>query len=96
MKYYYNRKPNYGALTDLSKAMNEVLGDDSGRTVSTRTAHGFKSVFNSLDMGENEAEDIVHAGIGAAGLLLASKNEGAQAAGALLSFILLICYHSGK
>ncbi len=88
---------NYGALTDLSKAANELLGDKSGRTVSMRTAHGFKNVFNLNDeMTDNTAEDIVHAGMLASVALLSSKNDGAKIGGLFLALSLAACYQNGK
>ena len=39
---------NYGALSEVSKTINYSLGDRSGRSVSMRTAQGFKKSFNSL------------------------------------------------
>jgi hypothetical protein len=96
MKYYYRRKTNYGALTDFSKALNEGFGDNSGRTITNRTAQGFKDVFNTQDMDEETAEVIVHTGMASAALLLNSPDEGHKATGALLSLALFICYQSGK
>jgi hypothetical protein len=96
MEFYYRRQTNYGALTDLSKALNEMFGDSSGRTVSHRTAQGVKHVFNAHHMHDDAAEDIVHAGMLGAAALLRSTNEEARATGALLSFVLLVCYQNGK
>ena len=96
MQYYYRRNTNYGALTDLSKALNEMFGDSTGRTVSNRTAHGFKQVFNSPGMDEDTAEAIVHTGMAGAALLLRSPDEGHRATGLLLTLGLFICYQNGK
>lgn len=87
---------NYGALTDVSKSLNYLLGDRSNRTVSMRTANGFKNTFRLSDMDDNEAEDIVHSGMIASGLLLLAKNDGLKVCGLLLSFVLLVCYQNGK
>ena len=38
---------DFGALTDVSKELNQMFGDKSGRTVSMRTTHGFKDAFSS-------------------------------------------------
>lgn len=96
MQYYYRRKTNYGAITDFSKELNESFGDCTGRTITNRTAQGFKQVFNSPDMDEESVEDIVHAGMVGAAALLSSPNEGHKVTGALLSLALFICYQSGK
>lgn len=32
-----NQELTYGVLTDVSKSLNNILGDSSGRTVSRRT-----------------------------------------------------------
>lgn len=89
-------KRNYGFLTDASKAINEGLGDKSGRTVSMRTAHGFKNTFDLENMDDDTAEDIVHGGMIASAALLASKNEGAKIGGLLLLIGLVACYQNGK
>ncbi|MFZ5551873.1 MAG: hypothetical protein ACOZCO_02065 [Bacteroidota bacterium] len=90
-------KRNYGILTDASKAINEALGDKTGRTVSMRTAHGFKNSFELNDsMDDETAEDIVHGGMVASALLLCSKNEGAKIGGLLLLLSLVACYQNGK
>lgn len=92
-----SKKRNYGLLTDASKAINEALGDKTGRTVSMRTAHGFKNTFNLNEtMDDNTAEDIVHAGMVASAALLVNKNDGAKIAGALLLLGLIGCYQNGK
>jgi hypothetical protein len=87
---------NYGVLTDISKSLNLVFGDQSGRTVSLRTAHGFKSVFKCHDMHEDAAELIVHSGMLTAYYLLNSKNKNEQGSGVLLSLALLLCYQAGE
>lgn len=87
---------NYGAFTDFSKALNQVLGDRSGRTISIRAAHGFIKLFKAQQMNAQEAEFLVHSGMVAAGTLLKSKDERAQLTGFGLSFALFLCYHAGK
>ena len=87
---------NYGAFTAFSKALNQALGDTTGRSVSTRTAHGFIKLFKTQELGADGAELIVHSGMVAAGALLKSKDEGAQITGIALSLGLFICYHAGK
>lgn len=96
MEYQIKRKTNYGLFTDVSKSLNMFFGDTSGRTVSMRTAHGFKNIFNCQQMDDDDAEHIVHAGMGTAYLLLKSKNENEHASGIILSIILLCCYQSGN
>lgn len=88
-------KRNYGALTEGSKLLNEILGDKSGRTVSRRTAQGFKNTFGLNEMSDDKAEDIVHVGMIASGGLLASKSRGAKAAGLLLALGLFVAYQNG-
>ncbi|HTA81463.1 MAG TPA: hypothetical protein VK783_00885 [Bacteroidia bacterium] len=89
---------NYGALTEASKSLNRALGDRTGRTVSIRTAHGFKRAFNlsDYDMDDNTAEDIVHGGMTVATALISSKSDGAKVGGILLLLGLFVCYQSGK
>lgn len=88
-------KRSYGTLTDVSKFLNEALGDETGRSVSMRTAQGFKALFKLPEMNDEDAEDIVHASMLGAGLLLNSKDDGVKITGAVLSFALLFCYQAG-
>jgi hypothetical protein len=88
----YNR--NYGALTEISEGINEMFGDQSGRTVSLRTSHGFKRTFN-LDISDAMAEDIVHAGMIFSAYNLMSEN-GNRTAGFLTLVGLVALYHNGK
>lgn len=96
LQYTPTPLPNYGALTDISKALNELFGDGSGRTISARTATGFQNLFNAHHLTHPEAEFVVHAGMVTAGSLLRSKEEGNQAAGIVLATALLLCYQAGK
>jgi hypothetical protein len=73
-----------------------MFGDFSGRTVSRRTAQGFRQVFNVHQMDEDNAEHVVHTGMITAGVLLNSQNENERTTGVILSLGLLICYHAGK
>ena len=97
-KNYTLTKRNFGGLTDLSKDINHALGDRSGKSVSVRTAHGFKRAFNlsDNDMHDNTAEDIVHAGMLASGALLSAKSDGAKVGGLFLLLALFACYHNGR
>lgn len=96
MRKRVNIKTSYGVVTDISKELNQFFGDSSGRTVSRRTAHGFKSFFNANNMNDDTAEFIVHGGMIAAGRLLNSKNETGKSNGFLLSMALFLCYQAGK
>lgn len=87
---------NYGVLTDVSKGLNHFFGDNSGRTVSTRTAHGFKDFFNAKSMEDEAAEFIVHGGMIAATKLLNSKKESERSNGVMLSLALFLFYQTGK
>jgi len=96
---YYNQssqRSNYGFLTDFSKSLNDFFGDSSGRTVSHRTAQGFRHLFKAGEIDNEDAEHIVHASMIAAGACLKSKDEGIQTTGALLAFGLILCYQAGK
>jgi len=96
MKSTKKIQTNYGALTDVSKGLNQFFGDNSGRTVSTRTAHGFKKFFNAEKMDDDAAEFIVHGGMVAATKLLKSKKDTDQSYGVMLSLALFVFYQSGK
>lgn len=103
LSYYFcymqrkkNTKSNYGALTDISKDLNQFFGDRSGRTVSRRTADGFKNFFNSNALDNDAAEFIVHGGMIAATKLLNSKKETDRSNGFMLSMALFLCYQAGK
>ena len=87
---------NYGILSEVSKTINYTLGDRSGRSVSMRTAHGFKKAINAKNMHEDDAEDIVHAGMIATAYLIQNKNENAKLIGLLLGLGLTACYINGE
>ncbi len=89
-------KTNYGVFTDVSKGLNKFFGDTSGRTVSLRTAHGFKNFFNAKSMDDDTAEFIVHSGMVTATKLLNSKKETDNSSGVLLSLALFVFYQAGK
>jgi hypothetical protein len=87
---------NYGPLTGLSKGLNKMLGDTSGRTVSMRTALGMKKLLKGNNMSNAEAEFIVHGGMAATYGLLKSSSDNAKIIGALVGFGLFICYLEGN
>ncbi len=87
---------SYGFLTDVSKGLNQFFGDKSGRTVSRRAAHGFKSFFNAENMDDDAAEFIVHGGMIAASKLLNSRKESERSNGFMLSMALFLFYQAGK
>lgn len=89
-------RSNYGILTNFSKSLNDFFGDFTGRTVSHRTAQGFRHLFKVNGIDDEDAEHIVHASMIAAGACLKSKDEGTQTTGALLAFALILCYQAGK
>jgi hypothetical protein len=91
-----NKKENYGILTDMSKSLNELLGDYSGITVSRRTTIGFKRSFNINDLSNDEAEHIVHGAMIWTGFMLNSKNKNTNIFGILLLLALVVFYQSGK
>jgi hypothetical protein len=94
--YYLKSERDYGVLSDVSKTLNHVLGDRSGRSISLRTAHGLKQSLGLENMHEDTAEDIVHAGMLATLALLKSDNDGANACGLFLLLGLVACYQSSK
>jgi len=87
---------NYGALTILSKQINHDLGDRSSRTVSRRTADGFRKSFKLNLMSGDDAEDIVHIMMILAPALLRQKSDFSKAIGILLFAGLVGCYAEGK
>jgi len=87
---------DYGALSELSKSINYSLGDRSGRSVSMRTAQGFKKSFKLENMHEDDAEDIVHIGMIATSTLVSSKDDNAKFVGLLLGLALGVWYSNGK
>jgi hypothetical protein len=86
---------DYGFLSEASKSLNYAFGDKSGRSISMRTAQGFKNTFKLEEMHEDTAEDIVHAGMVASSFLIKSEDEGKKLIGFLLGLGLLYCYHNG-
>lgn len=91
-----SRPRNFGALSTISKELNSSFGDRTGRSISMRTAHGFKNTFNLNDMDDNTAEDIVHGIMTLTPVLLSKKNDAANAVGVLLLAGLVGCYLNGK
>jgi hypothetical protein len=89
-------KTNYGLLTDVSKSVNELFGDTTDRSVSLRTAQGFKRMFNCKSMDDDAAEFIVHSGMVVAYNQLNSKDKNNNGTGALLALGLFLCYQNGK
>lgn len=87
---------NYGVLSDVSKGLNQFFGDNTARTVSNRTANGFKNFFNAKSMDDDAAEFIVHGGMVAATKLLNSKKETDMSNGFMLSMALFVFYQAGK
>jgi len=88
----YNR--DYGVLTNMSEELNRFFGDNSGKTVSLRTSHGFKKTFN-LNITDETAEDIVHAGMVFSAYNLFSK-KGNRTSGFLSLIALVALYQNGK
>lgn len=88
-------KRDYGFLSEASKSLNSALGDTSGRSISMRTAQGFKNTFKLDEMHEDTAEDIVHAGMVASAFLIKSEDQGKKVVGFFLGLGLLYCYHNG-
>lgn len=93
--YYPEKAIDYGILSDASRTLNSLLGDTSGRTVSRRTAQGFKDSFD-LNISDNDAEHIVHGGMVTSALLLRSESQGARILGGFLALGLGVCYQNGK
>jgi len=91
-----NGTRNFGAITDVSAELNNLFGDDTGRSISLRTAHGFKNAFSLDNLDDNAAEDIVHGFMLLTPVLLSRKNDAANAIGIVLLAGLLGCYLAGK
>jgi hypothetical protein len=87
---------NFGVSTEFSKNLNEFFGDETGRSVSMRTAHGFKLAFNFHEMNDETAEDIVHVAMVAVPPLLKSKSDELNVVGILLILGLVGCYINGR
>ena len=92
---YDNDERDYGVLTDISKSINKGLGDNSGRTVSRRTAQGLQKSLNR-PVSYNEAEDITHVGMVATAMMLKSENENVKFGGFLIGLGLVSLYQKGK
>lgn len=91
-----NSKESYGVLTDISKDLNAAFGDNSGRSISRRTAHGFKKGLSLHNVDDDSAEFIVHTGMVVSGILLKSKEDTSQGIGILVGAALLGFYLNGK
>ena len=79
----------------FSKNANHLLGDRSGRTISTRTANGFQQI-SPANVGEDNAVHIVHGAMVFALLFLCSKNKILRGIGAFLALTIILCYQLGK
>ena len=90
------KKRTFGSLTEISKELNIMFGDQTGRTVSMRTAHGFKDAFNLSTMDDETAEDLVHGLMALTPALLSGKSDAANAIGVVLLAGLVGCYLNGK
>jgi len=91
-----SKKRDFGTLTDISRDLNQMFGDESGRTVSVRTTHGFKDAFNLKTMHDEDAEDLIHGLMALTPILLSRKSDTANAVGILLLAGLIGCYLNGK
>ena len=87
---------NYGLFSDASKTLNLAFGDQTGRSVSMRTAQGFQSLFNLQNIHEDTAEDIVHLGMVSTIKLINSKKNDEKLLGCFIGFTLIISYFNGK
>jgi len=94
-KRYDNGEKNYGLPSDMSRAANKFLGDDSGRSISLRTAHGLKKSLD-LNISDDAAVNLTHAGMLATGLLMASKNSALRTGGLCLLGGFVALYQNGK
>ena len=86
---------HYGVLTDISKDINTLLGDESGRTVSRRTADGFQRTL-APNLSDQASEDVVHLGMLALPFLLKSEKPAAGIARVVVGALLFGSYHAGK
>lgn len=87
---------NFGALTDVSKGINRALGDESGRTVSRRTAAGLRKSINTPKMHIDTAEDIAHLGMLFVAGAIFSKDKRAVNGALIVLLLLFVFYHVGK
>ena len=86
---------DYGILTDWSKTGNKILGDETGRTISRRTGHGFKKLL-APEIDDKTAEDIVHLLMFSTLILFLMKNKKTFTFGMILLIVLIIFYQIGK
>lgn len=89
-------RKNFGVWTELSKSVNRFFGDNSGRTVSRRTAQGMKEVFNRHDINDRSAEKITHVGMIATLGMILSRNKDVRNLGFIMLFVLIGVYLIGK
>jgi hypothetical protein len=89
-------KRDFGKFTEISRELNQMFGDKSGRTISRRTAQGLKTALKLHNMEEDAAEDLVHGLMTLTPVLLSSKNDTATAIGVVLLAGLFGCYQNGK
>ncbi len=85
-----------GKLSDISRVASKILGDQSGRTISRRTADGFTRVSGAQNLHPDTSVDVIHGAMVTTGLLLFSNNRNAVVAGSVGVFLLFACYHVGR
>lgn len=78
-----------------SKELNLLFGDKTGRSISRRTAHGFKNV-TGLKITSRESEVIMHGAMLASAAGLSSKNPTVRTLGGIGATALFLLYHAGK
>ncbi len=83
----------YDKLTDVSRAINRILGDDTGRSVTVRVGDGvFNATNGQIDLTGEETHAIMGLGLG----MLVSRNRDLQVVGSCIAFGLVLAWHAGK
>jgi hypothetical protein len=83
-------------LSTVSREINFMLGDRTGRTVTHRTTQGMKRMFDLPELSDDTGSHIVHVGMIAVPVLLTRKNPTARFIGFVILIFLFLWYQMGK
>lgn len=86
-------RQDYGIVSDISRAGNELLGDHTGRTITQRTQDGMYNLTNgAMDPSGVGMHAVMLTGIGG----LASKSRAGIVLGILALLVVFVCWLAGR
>lgn len=93
MQYAPATRVDYAGLDEISRQMNRLLGDRTGRTVTQRTQQG---MYNMTDGQLDLSGGQTHAVMGATLACLASRNQALMVVGVVGLVFLIVSWASGE